>query len=174
VKKRKLLATKAIQYNKKPCTDLDNLWNALHSSYNTTQNRPINPSILKEIPNIPTIQWLSFLVAELCNALIKCNNSSTPGSDHISWCYLKSILSDPKCAANIVNIANICISFRYWPIHFKKLTSIIIPKPNKTNYNILKAFCPIVLLNTMDKLIEKIISNCLQVYTIFFDFLHSH
>jgi len=56
VRKRKLPATKAIQYNKKPCTDLDSLWNALYSFYNATQNRPINPSILKEIPNIPTIQ----------------------------------------------------------------------------------------------------------------------
>ena len=42
------------------------------------------------------------------------------------------------------------------------LTSIIIPKPNKASYDIPKIFRPITLLNTLGKLIEKIIGKRLQ------------
>jgi len=50
--------------------------------------------------------------------------------------------------------------------------SIIISKSNKSVYNNPKAFCPIVLLNTIRKLIEKVISNKIQVHLIIFNFLH--
>ena len=41
-------------------------------------------------------------------------------------------------------------------------SSIIIPKHNKASYNSLKIFCFIVLLNTIGKLIEDVISKRLQ------------
>jgi len=59
---------------------------------------------------------------------------------------------------------NSCINLGYWPSHFKKLLSIIIPKPNKSLYDTPKTFCPIDLLNTLEKLIEKVISSKLQIY----------
>jgi len=49
---------------------------------------------------------------------------------------------------------------------------IIISKSNKSVYNNPKAFCPIVLLNTIEKLIEKVISNKIQVHLITSNFLH--
>jgi len=60
--------------------------------------------------------------------------------DHISWRHLKIILNDNRCLFNIVNIANACINLSYWPIYFKKSTLIIISKPNKAAYNLLKIF----------------------------------
>ena len=42
------------------------------------------------------------------------------------------------------------------------LISIIIPKPNKALYDTLKIFRSITLLNTLGKLIEKIIAKRLQ------------
>jgi len=41
---------------------------------------------------------------------------------------------------------------------------IVIPKPNKASYNTPKFFCPIVLLNTTEKIIEKVISTWLQFH----------
>jgi len=73
---------------------------------------------------------------------------------------------------NIVNIANACINLSYWPTHFKKSFSIIIPKLNKLSYNTPKSFQPIILLNTIGKLIEKAISNRIQVHSIVTNFLH--
>jgi len=82
------------------------------------------------------------------------------------------MLDDTKCSTNIVNIVNSCISLSYWSSHFKKSSSIIISKPNKSLYNISKAFCPIVFLNILGKLIKKVISNRLQVHSIASNFIH--
>jgi len=49
---------------------------------------------------------------------------------------------------------------------------IIIPKPNKTMYDQLKAFQPIVLFNTLGKLIEKVIAERLQFMVTSNDFVH--
>ena len=39
---------------------------------------------------------------------------------------------------------------------------MVIPKLGKPSYDVPKAFRPIVLLNMMGKLFEKMIANCLQ------------
>jgi len=50
----------------------------------------------------------------------------------------------------------------HWPRHFKESVSVIIPKPGKPAYDTPKAFRPIVLLNMLGKLIEKMIARQLQ------------
>ena len=50
----------------------------------------------------------------------------------------------------------------------------MIPKPNKNNYNFPKLFRPIVLLNTTGKLIEKAISNRLQLHLSANGFFNPH
>ena len=49
---------------------------------------------------------------------------------------------------------------------------IVIPKPNKTSHDQLKVFQPIVLLNTLGKLIEKVITERLQFTVAYNDFIH--
>ena len=49
VKKQKLLAIKAIQYNGYPCIKLEDLWQALHSSFNSAQSWVIDLDLLEEI-----------------------------------------------------------------------------------------------------------------------------
>ena len=171
VKKHKPPTTEAIKFNGQPCNNLDDLWYTLHHSYNSAQNRPINLCLLDEIPPSPTATWPPFSDAEVYEALNKCSNSSAPGPDHLSWRHLKRILNDEECMTNIVNIANTCINLSYWPTHFKKSFSIFIPKLNKLSYDP-KSFQPIILLNTIGKLIEKAISNRIQVYSIVTNFLH--
>jgi len=53
-------------------------------------------------------------------------------------------------------------------------TSIIIPKSNKALYNSSKMFCLIVLLNTLKKLIEKVIEEILQYQPITSNFVYSN
>ena len=65
-----------------------------------------------------------------------------------------------------------CFDICFWPFHFKTSMSIIIPKPNKESYDSFKSFRPIVLLNTIGKLIEKVIGEKLQFYAIMNDFIH--
>ena len=49
VKKCKLLATEAIRYNECLYNDLDKLWQVLHQSYNTAQERLINIHLLDKV-----------------------------------------------------------------------------------------------------------------------------
>ena len=65
-----------------------------------------------------------------------------------------------------------CIKVRYQPTHFKSLTTIIILKPNKALYDTSKSFRPIILLNTLDKLIKKVIGDRLQFYIISNNFIY--
>ena len=58
-------------------------------------------------------------------------------------------------------------------MYFKTSTSIIIPKPNKASHNTPKTFRPIVLLNILGKLIEKVISNKLQFQVLSKNIIHS-
>ena len=74
----------------------------------------------------------------------------------------------------IINITNACINLGHWPLHFKLSTSIIISKPNKSLYDSPKSFCPIVLLNMLSKLIEKVIKERIQFHTISNNFIHPH
>ena len=67
---------------------------------------------------------------------MKYNNLLTSEPNKLSWRYLKTIVKDITYLRNLINIANTYIKLNYWLSHFKKLLSIIIPKPNyhKMNY----------------------------------------
>ena len=166
IKKKSLPAIKPISYENHPCNTLPDLWQTLYNSYNSAENRPINNCFLNEIPQANTIKWPSFSKQELRDTIAKCSLSLFPGPDHISWRHLKPLVSDNNCLVKILNIANACFNLEYWPFHFKAANSIIISKPNKEFYSTPKSFWPIVLLNTMDKLIEKAISNQLQFHMV--------
>ena len=105
------------------------------------------------------MNWPPFSKAEFTDVTSKYNNLSTPDSDHLSWSHLKVLIKDNKYITNLVNIANSCINLSIWPTHFKKSTSIIIPKLNNSSYNTSKTFLLIIFLNIISKLIEKVISN---------------
>ena len=115
--------------------------------------------LLEEIPNKPIKKQKPFSEEKFTSAILKCNNSSTPRLDKLSQKHLKIIIKDIVCLRHLINIADVCIELGHWPSHFKTLAFIIIPKPNKVLYNSSKAFRPIVLLNILSKLIEKVISN---------------
>ena len=129
-------------------------------------------NILNEIECKPSQQWSSFSRAEFKLAISKYNDSSAPGSDKLSWHHLKVIVQNDDCLTNIINIADSCINLGYWPNYFKVLSTIVISKLNKTSYDQLKAFWPIILLNTLEKLIEKVIAERFQFMVIRNDFIH--
>ncbi len=72
------------------------------------------------------------------------------------------IVKDTAYLRNFINIANICIELDHWPSYFNVSSFIIVSKFNKNLYDSLKVFRPIVLLNTLNKLIEKVIDKRLS------------
>ena len=119
-----------------------------------------------------TTKWLSFLKEEFLISINKCSNNLISGPDRLSWRHLKVITKNLACLANIINLANICINLGHWPSHFKLSMSIIIPKSNKALYDASKMFRPIVLLNMLSKLIEKVIGKKLQFQALSKNMIH--
>ncbi|KAJ3522438.1 hypothetical protein NMY22_g11892 [Coprinellus aureogranulatus] len=169
IQERKNPPCEAIQFNGQPCHTTDQLWQALHGTYNAANNRPVDLSILDDLPTLAAREWPEFSELELRQALEACSSRSAPGPDHVTWRHLKAILSIPDCTVLILRLANACIDVGHWPKHFKDSLSVIIPKPNKPAYSTPKAFRPIVLLNTLGKLLEKLISNRFQFDMIKYD-----
>ena len=132
----------------------------------------INIHVLDNIPNKSTKEWNSFSKQELIDMIEKCNNLSTPGPNKLTWSYIKFIIKDKDYISNLINIANTCIDLGYWLSHFKSSTMDIIPKSNKSAYDSPKLYQLIVLLNTIGKLFEKMIGECLQFYIISNNFIH--
>ena len=161
-----------IKYNGNSCLELADLWQALHLSFNSAQFWIIDETVLNELESFLLSTWLDFLEEEFTCAIINCYNSSAPSSDKVLWRHLKCIIKNKSCLKNIVFITNACFELGYWPSHFKKSTTIVIPKPNKSSYNSLKSFKPIVLLNTLDKLIKKAIGERLQFQVVMNNFIY--
>ena len=81
VKKHKLPAIKAIQYEGRLCIELEDLWKALHNSFNSAQMHEVDIHVLDEIPRKLAKEWNLFSKQELIDTLEKCNNLSAPGPD---------------------------------------------------------------------------------------------
>jgi len=75
------------------------------------------------------------------------------------------IIKDKECIIKLIDIG-------HWPSHFKMLATAVISMPNKTSYDSPKSFCPIMLLNTIGKLFEKMIRERLQFHSISNNFVH--
>jgi len=115
---------------------------------------------------------MPFSEEEFKSSIIKCNSSLTPGPNKLLWKHLKVIVIDSTYLKNFINIANACIILGYWPSQFKMSSFIIIPKPNKASYNSPNVFRPIVLINTLGKLIEKVINERIQFQSISKNFIY--
>ena len=113
VNKHKLPAMKAIKYNDQPYLTIDNLWNALHSLFNTALHCHVDINILNEIDDKLLSSWNLFSKKEFMRAITNCNNSFIPGLDKLLWSHLKTILKDNGCLSNIIRIAKTCINLCY-------------------------------------------------------------
>ena len=102
----------------------------------------------------------------------KCNNSFAPSSDKLTWTYIKYIIRDKECISKFIDITNTCIDLEHWPSYFKISKMVVIPKPNKNSFDSPKLYHPIVLLNTIGKLFDKMIGEHLQFHIIFNNFIH--
>ncbi|PSS06645.1 hypothetical protein PHLCEN_2v3601, partial [Hermanssonia centrifuga] len=148
--------------------------------------KPTDPECLADMKESPTRGWKPLTVFEVKEALAKTNNESAPGPDRITWGVIKNLfridgfpfhdkgelrpnLNEPEdlppdqhTLAIITRMFNLCIKFGVWPEMFKRAITVVIPKPGKDDYTKAKAFRPIVLLNCLGKLCEKVLANRMQ------------
>lgn len=106
------------------------------------------------LPRRSSKRLLLDAAAPLCPGWIIC-----PGC-HVKWLMAKGV-DKP-----FLSLADACVEVGYWLGYFNELVLVIILKLNKMTYSTPRSFHLIVLVNTLGKLIEKMISNRLQFDTI--------
>ncbi|KAF8633041.1 hypothetical protein AX14_010780 [Amanita brunnescens Koide BX004] len=90
------------------------------------------------------------------------SNSSAPGPDNVTWHHIKAVFDMEGVGEAICLMFNNVCDTGIWPRWFKESVSVIIPKPKKSDYTVPKSYRPIALLNTLGKLLTKVIANRLQ------------
>ena len=108
---------------------------------------------------MPTRGFPPFATQEVLDAIALTGNNLAPGPDGISWELLKRAFQVQGAPEGICHLFNCIRSSGCWPTWFKQSLCVIIPKLNKVSYNVPKAFRPISLLNTVGKLLTKVIAT---------------
>ncbi|KAI0993220.1 hypothetical protein K3495_g14964 [Podosphaera aphanis] len=98
-----------------------------------------------------------FLESEVEEALGRLAEGKARGPDRIPGTLLKQCRGSLK--KELTKIFNACIRLGYHPRKFKESITVVIRKPQKPSYDVPKSYRPIALLNTMGKLLEKLIAN---------------
>ena len=97
---------------------------------------------------------------EICVAIYKLLSGRALRLDNIPNKILKAAID--VIMLHIYHVFNACFKFKYYPHHFKKSITIVLGKHNKDDYTKAKFFRPVVLLNTLDKVLKAILAKCLS------------
>ena len=130
-----------IQRNGQPIEDVNTLFETMHSHFSTSAAEgDVSWDALNGIPQREVRSFPPISKQELWDALHPTTNSSAPGLDHVTWRHLKLALSIPETDNALTALFNKVCFTGTWPSHFKDSVSVIIPKPNKPDYSIPKAY----------------------------------
>ena len=166
-------AVSTILKDGQPIPDVETLFDTMHNHFSTSAAESrISWTAINDIPQRPERSFPLISLKELWDALRPTTNSSAPGPDHVTWRHVKLALSFPETDTSLVKLFNNVCRMGVWPTHFKDSFSVIIPKPNKSDYTIPKSYRPIALLNTIGKLLTKILANRLQHDSAEYGLLH--
>lgn len=169
-----------------PADSQEALGRTFQEQFTPANARPVDMTLLDEIPQLPERLFPAFSPAELHDAIAATSNFSAPGPDHISWFWLKRIVRDESgeefeedeasdhldTERPILAFFDACVRFAVHPKYFKASFTVVIPKPGKPDYTRAKAYRPIVLLNCLGKLLEKLIAKRMQFDAQKFGIMH--
>lgn len=94
---------------------------------------------------------------EIYNAIYHSAKDKAPGITGVPNRFLRTIIR--PMGDSLTRLFQACLNNGYHPKHFKKANTIILKKPNKSDYAEPKAYRPIALLDTLGKAFETVISR---------------
>ncbi|KAB5590689.1 Reverse transcriptase from mobile element jockey protein [Ceratobasidium theobromae] len=120
---------------------------------------PCSPpaTLLDTFPQRPRFSLPPILESEIADSLALCHNHSAPGAFGTNYLLLKWAFE--ACPALFTWLYNACIQLRYHPICLQNALISPIPKPNWYDMASPKSYQPITLLETLSKLLEKIVAK---------------
>ncbi|KAF8627910.1 hypothetical protein AX14_011288 [Amanita brunnescens Koide BX004] len=161
-----------ITNNGTPIPDISTLFDVMHGHFSNAHARNVSETFLDNIPQLETRSWPPISQKEVLDMIAKTSNASAPGPDNVSWHHLKQIINTDGVLDSMCTLFNNICVFGTWPSWFSESISVIIPKPKKVDYTVPKAYRPIALLNTIGKLLTKVIAHRLQFDAAAFSLLH--
>ena len=69
--------------------------------------------LIRRNPFETLIKVAKFSKVEFINVIKNCSSSSILGSNHISWCHLKILVTNNNSITNFIHIANACIDLSF-------------------------------------------------------------
>jgi hypothetical protein len=138
----------------------EELASLLSERFFTEEAEPIPPHFPDDPEPHPARPFELFTEAELDVLLRQMANKSAPGTSGIGWYLLKKGWGAVK--DHLISIYNACFILGHHPAQWREAKVVVIPKPDKPDYSLPKAHCPISLLETMSKLLEKAVVKRMQ------------
>jgi hypothetical protein len=117
----------------------DHFTRACSEQFLFSDARAVDLSIVGCVLEHPPYSMPLFNALMVKDALSTTSNHSAPGLDHISWRVLKQCLNEESFTW-LAKVFSSCVSLSVWLSVFKSSCTIIIPKPHKPDYSILKAY----------------------------------
>ena len=128
---------------------------------------PIVPSILRPYKGSDPL-----LPGEITAALRKCSFSSAPGPDTIPYSVWKRVhLTAPQLLRDLLGPL---LNLSYHPVSMKKANGIVLDKPGKPSYDSPASFRVIVLLQTISKILERVVASRLSLTARTLKLVHSN
>ncbi|UYV61721.1 hypothetical protein LAZ67_1006162 [Cordylochernes scorpioides] len=105
---------------------------------------------------------VSISLKDIESIIVLLKNQKAPGSDNISNNMI--IYAYPRISIILHQIFEKCISLGYFQDYWKNSCVKIIPKGDKTSYDVSKSYRPISLLSNISKIFENVIKNKLTTF----------
>jgi len=128
----------------------------MHESF-FSPPKPLKGDFSWEGTNESTRTFVPVTVQEIRNTLTSTSNTSAPGASSIGYKVLKWAFTEAPDEMTAIVRASLKLGIHH--PKWKSLLVVVIPKAKKPSYSDPKAWRPIQLLDTLGKLIEKIMAR---------------
>jgi hypothetical protein len=144
----------------------------LSAHFFAEEGEPIPTTFYDDPPPVPPCKFHNFTEMELTPLLKATADKSAPGSSGIGWSLLKKGWDTVQ--DHLIEVFNACLSLGHHPARWKEAKVVAIPKPDKLDYSLPKAHRPISLLETMSKLLEKVVAKHMQHDIVVHELIHTN
>jgi len=103
--------------------------------------------------------WKKITDEDIREALFNQSVQKAPGPDRLGFKAIRLLWEWDS--QRIINVVKMLFRLGIHPRVWKEVKGVVIPKPNKPNYGVAKAYRVITLLNCLGKVVEKVAANAI-------------